>query len=162
MERSAEDEAAFQLASGGGSAASTPKLGGAVAQARGGSGDWGRPAGEESPWFNGNGGGLEAQQPIAQQAAAGGETEGAGKVIGTGTVLHTFVGDYNQPEELSVFEGDKVRRQEGGWLIAHQAPVCGPAGLFVGSYKQPRGWRGTRLVPPAFKGAGNTGCRVVG
>jgi hypothetical protein len=29
--------------------------------------------------------------------------------VGSGTVLHTFVGDYNQPEELSVFEGDKVR-----------------------------------------------------
>lgn len=108
VERSAEDESTFQLASGGGSAASTPKFGGAAAagSARGGSGDWGRPQAEETPWFNG-GGGLEAQPSAAQQAAA--EAGGAAKAIGTGTVLHTFVGDYNQPEELSVFEGDKVR-----------------------------------------------------
>ena len=128
VERSAEDETAFQLASGGASATSTPKLGGAAAQARGGSCDWGRPAAEESPWFAGGGNGLEAQPSIAQQQAAGGEADGAAKAIGTGTVLHTFVGDYNQPEELSVFEGDKVRRKGlgacGEWMATHLSGHC--------------------------------------
>lgn len=87
------------------SEASTPRWGVATA----GSGDWGG-AGAASPgaaaagndWF----GGVEAAAAGQQAQQSGGG--GAAKVIGTGTVLHTFVGDYNQPEELSVFEGDKV------------------------------------------------------
>ena len=102
-----------------GSAASTPRFG-----ARAGSGDWAAARGAS---------------PRASDAAEGGGGGGGARVIGTGTVLHTFVGDYNQPEELSVFEGDKVGgrvgqlRVRGGlpWAQKSRAglelPACPPA-----------------------------------
>lgn len=49
--------------------------------------------------------------------------------MGTGTVLHTFVGDYNQPEELSVFEGDKVR--EAAWAALLRRCTASQAGSGV-------------------------------
>jgi hypothetical protein len=95
-------DAGFALSSPADRESDTPTFG----APRAGSGDWSAPAAASpdasasagADWFGGSsaGGGAEP---------AGG---GAAKVIGTGTVLHTFVGDYNQPEELSVFEGDKV------------------------------------------------------
>lgn len=104
-----------------------------------GSGDWASAAARAaSPdhaataasgdWFGGSGG-DQAQQ--AQQQQAG---NGAAKVIGTGTVLHTFVGDYNQPEELSVFEGDKVEvlEEADGWMLVRDP--SGREGLVPTSY----------------------------
>lgn len=112
----------FVLASPSQQEASTPTFGGGIGA--GGSGDWGGAARAASPeagagndWFGNSG--------AAEQAARG------GKAIGTGTVLHTFVGDYNQPEELSVFEGDKVRQRRG-----HVAPRC--TTLLLGRARQRR------------------------
>lgn len=88
-----------------GSAASTLKFG-----ARAGSGDWAAA--------------RDAASPTAGEADGGG---GGARVIGTGTVLHTFVGDYAQPEELSVFEGDQVG---GPWVLP---AMCGRVLWVVGS-----------------------------
>lgn len=74
-------------------------------------------AAASTDWFGGGEAAATGQQ--AQQGSGG----GAAKVIGTGTVLHTFVGDYNQPEELSVFEGDKVGGP-WGWCRAAASARC--------------------------------------
>ncbi|PSC76102.1 short-chain dehydrogenase [Micractinium conductrix] len=115
----------FVLASPSQQEASTPTFGGGIGA--GGSGDWGGAARAASPeagagndWFGNSG--------AAEQAARG------GKAIGTGTVLHTFVGDYNQPEELSVFEGDKVEvlEEADGWMLVRDP--SGREGLVPTSY----------------------------
>lgn len=84
-------------ASGQGTPDHTPRLGG-----YGGSSD----AGGAGSWFG-----------QAGSDAGGGSAAAAGG-IGTGTVLHTFVGDYQQPEEVSVFEGDQVRAFHPGSPVA--------------------------------------------
>jgi hypothetical protein len=51
-------------------------------------------------------------------------------------VLHTFVGDYAQPEELSVFEGDQVEvlEEADGWMLVRDGG--GREGLVPTSYLQ--------------------------
>jgi hypothetical protein len=91
---SVEDDDPFAAAAGGGSAGGTPRFGEG--------GDWGTPRPQSPDAASSAGGGWDAPAGAGAGAAPAG-------AVGSGTVLHTFVGDYNQPEELSVFEGDKVR-----------------------------------------------------
>ncbi|KAL4422766.1 hypothetical protein ABPG75_008963 [Micractinium tetrahymenae] len=124
-------DTSFPVAAQSGEAA-TPRFGAAAP----GSGDWGAAraaspdasaAAASTDWFGG--GEAAAQGPQVQQGGGG-----AAKVIGTGTVLHTFVGDYNQPEELSVFEGDKVEvlEEADGWMLVRDP--SGREGLVPTSY----------------------------
>jgi hypothetical protein len=110
------------------SAAATPRVGSGAA--RGGSGDWGS-SGSGMPRAASPSGSSVGGAGWFGEQGGGGDAAGT-RAIGVGTVLHTFVGDYNQPEELSVFDGDKVRAaveavgRPGGWrrLLAADQPLA--------------------------------------
>eukprot|EP00887_Chlorella_sp_A99_P007321 scaffold2.g7321.t1 len=110
---------ASMVAAAGGAAAAaaspdaTPRLGGAGAE--GG-----------AAWF-----GEPAAAAASSEAEAGGAGAGG---IGTGTVVHMFVADYNQPEEMSVFEGDQVEvlEEADGWMLVKDP--SGNRGLVPTSY----------------------------
>lgn len=64
----------------------------------------------------------DRQQQFRQQQDGGG---GTGRMLGKGTMLHTFIADPSHPEELSIFEGDAVEvvEEADGWFL-----VCDPSG----------------------------------
>ena len=75
---------------------------------------------------------LQAAAPAP--AAGGGRAGPAG--LQMATVQHMFVADYNQPEELSVFEGDRVEilEESDGWMLVKDP--SGNQGLVPTSYLQ--------------------------
>lgn len=88
----------------------------------------GAVAGDSSSgWFR------EEQQPQVQ-SPSGATPQLRGPGARTGTVLHMFVADYNQPEELSVFEGDQVEvlEESEGWMLVRDP--SGSQGLVPTSY----------------------------
>lgn len=80
-------------------------------------------------------------QPVA-------DAPGTARVIGTGTMLHTFIADPNNPEELSIFEGDQVEVLEDsdGWLLVRDP--SGSQGMVPTAYVH---------LERLFTGAGATG-----
>ena len=65
---------------------------------------------------------------------AGADAAGTARVMGSGTMVHTFIADASNPEELSIFEGDSVEvlEESDGWMLVRD--LSGSQGLVPTAY----------------------------
>lgn len=75
-----------------------------------------------------------APAPSPRQDIAAGDAAGTARVMGSGTMAHTFIADALNPEELSIFEGDSVEvlEESDGWMLVRDP--SGSQGLVPTAY----------------------------